>query len=133
MTVTLRSVQRPALAASVTRYTGIANGDVPKYDGSGLVAAVADRPLGIVVGDIPATNPMARFAVAVDGDCVYDDALASQTVGALIYSDGDGTYSAVAPTAAAGTLKWILGTVKNSDANGTEIELNIQALEDGAA
>lgn len=133
MAVSLRSPVRPIGATSVIRYASIAAGDVPKYDGSGLVAAVADRPLGIVVGDVPATNPMARFAVAVSGDLVFDDALASQTVGALIYSDGDGTYSAVAPTAAAGTLKWILGTVKSSDANGTEIELAIQALEDGAA
>lgn len=133
MTVTLHSAVRPDLAASVIRYSGIANGDVVTYDGSGAVAAVADRPMGVVVGDIPATNPQARFPVAVTGDLIFDDGLASQTVGDLVYSDGDGTYSTSAPAAAAGTLKWILGTIKSSDADGSVIELDIQALEDGAA
>lgn len=133
MTVTLRSAQRPELAKSVTAYSGIANGDVVTADGSGVVASVGARPLGIVVGDIPTTNPPNRFPLAVSGDVIYDDALVSQTDGATVYSDGDGTYSTTEPNAGVGAVRWEIGFIRDSDANGTTIELAFQATEDADA
>ncbi len=128
MAVSLRSPVRPAHAASVIRYAGIASGDVVAVSGD-KVDAIGDKPLGIVVGEIPATNPQARFPLAVEGDIIFDDALASQTTGALVFSDGDGTYSTTEPAGAAGTQVWAIGHIEESDADGTAIRLDFQLYE----
>jgi hypothetical protein len=111
----------------------LVNGAVIDTDGDALVAAVADRPGGIMVDAIPTDNPPRFYRLAVSGDVIHDDALTSQTEGAIIWSDGDGTYSVTKPTAgAADTLRWMLGYIMSSDALGTYIRLDIQVNTDGA-
>lgn len=136
MTVTLvsESGNRPQGAKVVSSgVSSLANGSVVGSDGDALVATVAERPGGVMVDAILTDNPPRFYRLAVSGDLIHDDALTSQTEGALIWSDGDGTYSTTQPTAgAADTLRWMLGYITSSDANGTYIRLDIQVNTDGA-
>lgn len=113
--------------------SGVVNGAVIDTDGDALVAAVADRPGGIMVDAVPTDNPPRFYRLAVTGDVIFDTALTSQTEGAIIWSDGDGTYSTTKPTAgAADTLRWMLGYITSSDASGSYIAVDIQVNTDGA-
>ena len=113
--------------------SNVANGVVIDTDGDALIAAVADRPGGIVVDAIPTDGKPRFYRLATSGDMIHDDALTSQTEGVLIWSDGDGTYSVTKPTAgAADTMRWTLGYITSSDALGTYIRLDILPNTDGA-
>lgn len=125
---------RPHLAKVVaSTVSGAVNGVLIAADRDALVAAVAEKPAGLVVDDVPTDNPPKFLRLAVTGDVVFDTALTSQTIGAEIWSDGDGTYSTTKPTAgAADTLRWLVGTITDSSAAGSHIELDIQVNTDGA-
>jgi hypothetical protein len=125
---------RPVLAKVVnSAVSNVVNGAVIDSDGDALVAAVADRPGGIMVDAVPTDGKPRFYRLAVSGDVIHDDALTSQTEGAIVWSDGDGTYSVTKPTAgAADTLRWMLGYITASDAGGSYIALDIQVNTDGA-
>lgn len=134
MVVRLRSALRPHNALSTERYTGIANGDVVDTTQTPQkVAAAANRPKGIVVDAIPTDNPPQMVRLAVSGDIIEDTGLTSQTEGALIWSDGDGTYSVTQPAAAGSNKNWSLGYVKHSDATSTIIYLDFQLVQEDTA
>lgn len=130
MVVRCISPQRPQVAAVVESYSGIANGDVVSTASTpGKVAAATTRPRGIMVDAVPATNPPTFYRLAVTGDWVEDTGLTSQTEGAIVYSDGDGTYSTTRPTGgSAGDIAWALGFVRESDTSKTIIEMDIQPI-----
>lgn len=136
MTVTLVTPTgiRPHDAKVVnSAVANVVNGAVIDTDGDALVAAVADRPGGVMVDAVPTDGKPRFYRLAVSGDVIHDDALTSQTEGAIIWSDGDGTYSVTKPTAgAADTIRWMLGYIMSSDALGTYIRLDIQINTDGA-
>jgi len=120
---------RPLNAKVVSSGVTLANGDVIAADRDAKVAARTERPAGIMVDAEPTDNPPRFYRLAVSGDTIYDTGLTSQTIGAEIWSDGDGTYSTTRPTAgSAGDMAWLLGHITDSDANGSYIELDIQAV-----
>ncbi len=123
---------RPKLAKVVnSAVSGVVNGAVIESDGDSLVATVPDRPGGIMVDAVPTDGKPRFYRLAVTGDVVHDDGLTSQTEGAVIWSDGDGTYSTTKPTAgAADTTRWMLGYITASDANGSYIAVDIQINTD---
>ena len=124
--------RRPQTAKVVnSAVASIANGKVVKFDGDALVGALSDTPGGIMCDAVPTDNPPRFYRLAVSGDVIFDTALTSVAEGTLIWQQADGTYSTTKPTAgAADSLRWILGKVQSSDANGSYIELHFMANTD---
>jgi hypothetical protein len=119
---------------AVPRYSGAAAGDLVGMDNA-KINAVADPIKGIIVDAVPTENPPSMLKLAGVGCVIEDTVMDGVAAGNLVWSDGDGTYSIVAPTAgAAGTLRNILGVVRRIDTQGTdagcEIELTLQVNTD---
>ncbi len=126
----IRPVQARVVNSAVA---AVVNGIVVATDADAIVAAVDERPAGIMVDAVPTDNPPRFYRLAVTGDTIFDTALTSQTEGAIIWSDGDGTYSVTKPTAgAADSIRWMLGYITASDATGSYIAVDIQINTDGA-
>lgn len=111
---------------SIPRYAGAAAGDLVSADGA-KVDAIGDTLLGMLVDEVPATNPPEMLDVYGEGSIVEDDALA-MTKGGLVYSDGDGTWSQTEPAGAAGTTVAVMGVALSA----TEVEMRLYTYEKGA-
>lgn len=115
-------------------YSGVAAGDVVATDKT-KVSSVDDRPLGLVIDDVPSDNPPKLKEVYGNGTIFEDTSFSGGSDGDLIYSDGDGTYSTTEP-GSEGSLVWTLGVIREADTvssgTGAQIEIDIQAYELGA-
>lgn len=106
------------------RYSGAAAGDLAKVDAK--VAAVTDRPLGFIIDEIRTDNPPAMVDLHGTG-AIIDGLISAGTVGAPVYSDGDGTISTTQP---AGSC-YIVGHIYPDEDGSTStiVEINIQRVE----
>lgn len=120
---------------SIERYSGAAAGDLVDYDNN-KVDAIADPPKGFLVDDLTTDNPPLMLNVYGEGSHIdLSGVLTAGAVGALIYSDGDGTVSSTEPAGAAGTQVWVVGFIIGDEDAGTStiLEVRMQLYEKGAA
>lgn len=120
----------------IPRYAGAAAGDLVGMDNA-KVNAVADMVKGIIVDAVPTDTPPAMLKLAGKGCLIEDTVMDGVAPGTLVWSDGDGTYSSVQPTAgAADTQRCLMGVVRRIDTRGVDtgcdIELVFTMSTDGA-
>lgn len=126
-------IRREGQVESVPRGS-LNEGDLVAQDGT-IIDAAAERPMGIIADEEPSENAPEMVDAYGDGTLFEDDALdtTSISVDDIIWSDGDGTYSATDPAPAAGSHAWAVGVVREVSTESTDtgavIEIRPQLIE----
>lgn len=110
----------------VAKTSESARGVIVTFDGT-KPDAVGDAPAGILMDDVPTNTPHLEMNAYGIGSVIDDSGLTLADTD-LVYSDGDGTYSASEPAGAAGTKVWVFGVPTSA----TAFRVNIFSYEKGA-
>lgn len=107
---------------SVSNYTGAAAGDLVAAHDREAVDATGDRPIGFLIDELPTDNPPEMLSVYGEGSLIDLEGLTDENAGTEMFSDGDGTVSAVNP----GDGGWSVGYMEGDEDGGASAHLRVE-------